>query len=182
MVMMISSNGNSFRITGPLWRESTGHWWITLKKACDVELWCFLWSTVEETVAMPVIWGHRAHFDVTVMVWTCMMSSSNGNIFCVTGLLCGEFTSHRWIPLTKASDAELRCLLWINGWVNNYEAGDLRCHRTHYDVTVMGWAPTYHTQSVQTNTADGPVMQETRPSPGYQQLWYWPSFPVMFQF
>ena len=28
---------------------------------------------------------------------------------------------------------------WMNGWVNNREAGDLRCHRTHYDVTVMIW-------------------------------------------
>ena len=26
---------------------------------------------------------------------------------------------------------------WINGWVNNREAGDLRRHRAHYDVTVM---------------------------------------------
>ena len=26
---------------------------------------------------------------------------------------------------------------WINGWVNNREAGDLRRHRTHYDVTVI---------------------------------------------
>ena len=29
------------------------------------------------------------------------------NIFLVTGPLCGEFTNYRWIPLTKASDAEL---------------------------------------------------------------------------
>ena len=28
---------------------------------------------------------------------------------------------------------------WINGWVTNYEAGDLRRHRAHYDVTVMLW-------------------------------------------
>ena len=41
-----------------------------------------------------------------------MMTSSNGNIFRVTGPLCGEFTGHRWIHLTKASDAELRCYLW----------------------------------------------------------------------
>ena len=27
--------------------------------------------------------------------------------------------------------------VWINGWVNNREAGDLRCYRAHYDVTVM---------------------------------------------
>ena len=28
---------------------------------------------------------------------------------------------------------------WINGWVNNREAGDLRRHPDHYDVTVMTW-------------------------------------------
>ena len=28
---------------------------------------------------------------------------------------------------------------WINGWVNNGEAGDLRRHRAHYDVIVMGY-------------------------------------------
>ena len=43
---------------------------------------------------------------------TCMMTSSNGNIFRVTGHLCGEFTGPRWIPRTKASDAELWCFLW----------------------------------------------------------------------
>ena len=26
---------------------------------------------------------------------------------------------------------------WINDWINNCEAGDLRRHRTYYDVTVM---------------------------------------------
>ena len=38
-----------------------------------------------------------------------MMTSSNGNIFRVTGHLCGEFTGPRWIPHTKASHAELWC-------------------------------------------------------------------------
>ena len=41
-----------------------------------------------------------------------MMTSSNGNIFRVTGHLCGEFTGPRWIPCTKASDAKLWCFLW----------------------------------------------------------------------
>ena len=27
--------------------------------------------------------------------------------------------------------------VWINGWVNNSEAGDLRRHRAHFDVIVM---------------------------------------------
>ena len=44
--MMTSSNGNIFRVTGPLWGESIGHRWILLKKASDAELWCFLWSTL----------------------------------------------------------------------------------------------------------------------------------------
>ena len=29
--------------------------------------------------------------------------------------------------------------VWINGWVNNRKAGDLRRHRAHYDDTVMWW-------------------------------------------
>ena len=74
-----------------------------------------------------------------------MMTSPNGNIFSVTGLLCGEFTGPRWIPHTKASGAELWFFslirAWINGWVNNYEAGDYRRHRAHYDVTVMMSCP-----------------------------------------
>ena len=44
--------------------------------------------------------------------FVCMMTSSNGNIFRVTGHLCGEFTGPRWIPRTKASDAGLWCFLW----------------------------------------------------------------------
>ena len=71
-----------------------------------------------------------------------MKTSSNGNIFRVTGPLWGEFPDHQWIPLTKASDAEL-CLkfslicAWRNGLANNPNAGDLRRHRAHYDVTLM---------------------------------------------
>ena len=70
-----------------------------------------------------------------------MMTSSNGNIFRVTGPLCGEFTGRRWVPRTKASDAELWCFFWsapwINDWVNNREAGDLRRHLAQYDAIVM---------------------------------------------
>ena len=36
-----------------------------------------------------------------------MMTLWDGNIFRITGPLWGEFTGHRWIPLTKAIDAEL---------------------------------------------------------------------------
>ena len=46
-----------------------------------------------------------------------MMTWSNGNIFHVTGPLCREFTGHRWIPLTKASDVELLMFSFI--WALN---------------------------------------------------------------
>ena len=36
----------------------------------------------------------------------------------------------------------LSCV-WINGWVNNREAGDLRRHHGHYDVNVMNELVTY---------------------------------------
>ena len=82
----------------------------------------------------------RSLYYCCLIMLTHMMTSSNANIFRVTGHLCGEFTGDRWIPLTKASDAEL-CFLWsaswINGWVNNCESGDLRRHHAHYDVIVM---------------------------------------------
>ena len=200
--IMTSSNGNSFRITGHLCGEFTGHRWIPLTKASDPELWCFLWSAPEingwvNNREAGDLRSHSAQYDVTVMgysnkymigyphllrsvvnfntirsnhflemeiqsLWqtlcpvvmlstsgaashehfcnqyvvisslrVVMMTSWNGSIFCVTGPLCGEFTS----------DAELWCILWsapwINGWVYNREAGDLRRQRDHDDVTVM---------------------------------------------
>ena len=66
--------------------------------------------------------------------------SSNGNNFRVTALLCGEFTGHRLIPRTKASDAELWCFLWSapeQQLSKNGDVGDLRRHRAHYDIIVM---------------------------------------------
>ena len=40
-------------------------------------------------------------------------------------------------PVTRSFDFFIYA--WINGWVNNREADDLRRHRAHYDVTVMEW-------------------------------------------
>ena len=78
---------------------------------------------------------------VNNVVSAIMMTPPNGNIFRVNGHLCGEFSGHRWISRTKASGAELWFFsvicAWINGWVNNGEAGDLKRHRAHYDVIVM---------------------------------------------
>ena len=66
------------------------------------------------------------------------MTSSKGNIFRVTGHLCGnssvpgEFPTQR--PVTRSFEVSLICV-----WINNREAGDLRRYRAHYDVIVMCW-------------------------------------------
>ena len=57
------------------------------------------------------------------------MASSNGNVFRVTGPLCGEFASQR--PVTQSFDVFFYLRL------NKREAADLKRHRIHYDVTVM---------------------------------------------
>ena len=66
---------------------------------------CLLESATCETV-------EHALYLVCLCSLCCMMTSSNGNIFRVTGPLCGEFTGRRWIPRIKASDAELWCFHW----------------------------------------------------------------------
>ena len=71
---------------------------------------------------------------------------------------------HRWIPSTKASDAELWLFFficaWINDWVNNREAGDLRRHRTHYDINVMIFVWKYNIRN--TNKATARLLQYIR--------------------
>ena len=49
-----------------------------------------------------------------------------------------------WSPVNSPHKGQWRRALmfplfcaWINGWANNREAGDLRLHRAHHDVTIM---------------------------------------------
>ena len=72
---------------------------------------------------------------------THMMTSSNGNILRVYWPFVRGI--HRW-PVNSLHKGQWRGALmrsficaWIYGWVNNREAGDLRRHPAHYDVTVM---------------------------------------------
>ena len=70
-------------------------------------IWPYLWSQWQGKM-FPAL---RAHAQPTIIhIWQeghicsdasksiCMMMSSNANIFRITGLLCGEFTRHWWIP------------------------------------------------------------------------------------
>ena len=92
------------------------HGWIGQYHGC----WC-LTPYVARTSASAILTTNSPCFpqcvvlSISTISWpgnVSMMTSSNGNIFRVTGLLCWEFTGHRWIPCTKDSDAELWCFLW----------------------------------------------------------------------
>ena len=113
-----------------------GVWWVYgLGEWC----WCGGWGWVGSyafctwgTFFMAVRW-------VQIMLhWSWW--PPNGTIFRVTGYLCGnspvtgEFSAKK--PVTRGFDAFFDLRL-NKRWVNNREAGDLRCYRTHYDVTVI---------------------------------------------
>ena len=68
--------------------------------------------------------------------WRHQMETFSASLALCSGNspVTGESPSQR--PVTRSFDVFLICA-WINGWVNNHEAGDLRRHRAHYDVTVM---------------------------------------------
>ena len=81
--------------------------------------------------------------DVFVTFAIFMMTSSNWNIFRVTGPLCGVISGLR-SPMNSPHKGQWRGALmfslicaWIHAWVNSSGAGDLIRHRTHYDVIVM---------------------------------------------
>ena len=67
--------------------------------------------------------------------WRHQMETFSALLALCTGNspITGKFHAKR--PVTR-SFGVFWCA-WINGWVNSHEAGDLRRHCAHYDVTVM---------------------------------------------
>ena len=69
-----------------------------------------------------------------------MMASSNESIFSrYWTFVRGIHRWHRW-PVNSPHIDQWRGALicpWVHGWVNNHEAGDLKRHRAHCDITVM---------------------------------------------
>ena len=115
--------------------------WI---RDCNLHETIIGWCHISEQMCYMVFHLSRFSTIMKTLVYRhsyTMMTSSNGNIFRVTGPLCGEFTGP---PVNSPHKGQWRGALmfplicvWINDWVNNREAGDLRRYRGHYDVTVM---------------------------------------------
>ena len=87
----------------------------------------------------------------------CMMMSSNGNILRVIGPLWG---SPQETP-TKASDAEIWCLLlmwaWTNDWANSSDAGDLIHYGAHCNVIVINCRPSLYNCLVRKSYSCGKI-------------------------
>ena len=82
-----------------------------------------------QSCVRPSIW-YIIHLSLS---WcgSNLMTSSNKNIFRVPGTNSPHKGQWRGALMFA-----LICV-WINGWVNTREAGDLGRHRAHYDVTVV---------------------------------------------
>ena len=109
----------------------------------------FIWQNIATSLGPFFIKWRFVFFALVIstrhsrLVWLIqlfMMTSSNGNIFRVTGLCAGNSP----VPVNSPHKGQWRGALmfslicvWINGWVNKREAGDLRRHRGHHDVIVM---------------------------------------------
>ena len=82
--------------------------------------------------------GYRHAFHITFRLWdespiTCGSSHKGSEMW---HLMFSLFLT-RTSCCTHSRDAGDLICVWINGWVNNREAGDLIRYRAHYDVTVM---------------------------------------------
>ena len=158
--IITSSNGNFIPVTGPLWGESTGDRWVPLTKSMTWSFsvfivlhlnkclrkqtrrrWfetqsCSLWrhcnvgneSALSNTVEFHIIapqhddvikWKHFPRY------WPF-----------VRGIHRSPVNSPHKGQRRGALMFSLICV-WINGWVNDREAGDLRRYHAHYDYTVM---------------------------------------------
>ena len=77
---------------------SRGQCWLIMRTGLTYPFWCLGINILVRLIQ------HRESCSIG-----SMMTSSNGNIFRVTGTLCGEFTGHRWIPsqrpVTRSFDA-----------------------------------------------------------------------------
>ena len=170
-----------FRVAGHLCGECTGHRWIPHTKASEAELWYFFdlrlnkgaatcavgpesaWLLTFWLVAFQQVWSHGVHCGAVRPANQAKKMSQTRCEKTATAAPAAEawfaklpldymlHNTHPWKWCGRRSSMWRPYSLWrnlppaacrlcdhsLNGWVNNRKAGDLRRHRTHYDVTVM---------------------------------------------
>ena len=77
-------------------------------------------------------WRIYASFGLNELTWqrhqmetfSTLLAICEGNYWPLWGQWCGALMFSL-------------IYIWTNGWASNGGAGDLRCHHTHYDITVI---------------------------------------------
>ena len=102
---------------------------------------------------LAIFMAYKTRCETTTSWWRYQMETFSALLAICAGNspVTDEFPAKR--PVTRSFDVFLICAR-IHGWVNNREAGDLRRHRAHYDVTVI----------IRSATHPSPF---THPIPGY---------------
>ena len=103
------TNGNIFRVTGPLWGELTGHRWIPLTKASGAELWCFLWSALSKGMSKQS--RHRWFETPSRPLWR--HCNDDKYINTLGSLVFGHYRSCCWYQLNTLSCFDLHVLVII---------------------------------------------------------------------
>ena len=99
------------------------------------EVWWILQNFKEETYKS---WGvyYRVTWNSNKRWWSHQMEAFSALLAICAGKSPVPVKSPNKDQWRGALMFSLICV-WINGWVNNREAGDLTRYRAHYDVTVM---------------------------------------------
>ena len=130
VIMMTSSNGSIFHVTGPLWGESTSHQWIPFTNASDAELWCFRWSppeqTVEQTLETLVIWDAIALIMRSLQWLNCAKTTQS------TAKWEADNVHNSWFVLQLLS----------GNFIHNYRVSDLEYNFKIYHY--LRWTTMYH--------------------------------------
>ena len=97
------------------------------KLSCDYELW----------VRKPLQW-YCGHLPPGILFswWRHQMETISASLALCAGIHRSPVDSSHKGQWREALMFPLICA-WTNTWANNRDAGDLRLHRAHYDVTVI---------------------------------------------
>ena len=199
---MTSSNGNIFRVTGPLCGEFTGpgefpaqrpvtrsfdvFFHLRLNKRLSKQPWGWWFETAGWS-----LWRHRngnhklridkqivrsSHWYISIILNSLNLATGLDSVFHDDVIKWKHFPRHwpfvRGIhrsPVNSPHKGQWREALmlslicvWIKSYVNTREAGDLRRHRAHYDITVIENLAETNTRDFKNKFSCGLIKQDPR--------------------
>ena len=136
---------------------SNKHFQVSKFQSMEILQSCAKPSKCRMRVSARKLNGHPKYSPIRrvlrYLLCVIIMTARHGHLFCIhDDVIKWKKIPHYWpfvrgihrSPVTSPHKGQWRGALmfslicvWINGWVNNHEAGDLRRYRAHYGVIVM---------------------------------------------